>query len=493
MIILARGGGSIEDLWPFNEEEVVRAIAACPVPVISAVGHETDWTLADLVADYRAPTPTAAAEKVVPVRLDLMRRLDDQHAMLAQRASSVYQRCQERQESMRARLPSPQKFFNACLHAWTQNSSALDKARQRFLDGYQRQCDTQERLLESSSYRQILKRGYAVVRETGGRILMSRKASEGIRDINIEFHDGAVDAHISKGKQGGHGGHGGLFNVAFVLSVCLLSACGVQRQPLLSDVQGSMVQGGIAYGKTTPQATLAVRGGYKVHCPSGHFLIGLPSKAPTKLGMIVRGQRKKRKKIVAVKQRDYLVEYIDGLPGKKVLPDESLWPRIQAERERIQAARAQAQARSCERIVDEPMFAYPVKGRISGVYGSRRVLNGVERSKHFALDIAAPTGTKLLAPLDGRVVLAGHDFFYAGNIVILDHGMSLTSLYAHMDKILVKEGDEVVRGDVLGEVGATGRVTGAHVHWGISLGPVPLDPALMLPEVLPAGVSQGAE
>ncbi|MBC6444012.1 MAG: M23 family metallopeptidase [Alphaproteobacteria bacterium GM202ARS2] len=265
-----------------------------------------------------------------------------------------------------------------------------------------------------------------------------------------------------------------------VVVVCLLgaSACAVQRQPLLSAVEGSMAQGGIAYGKTTPEAEMAVRGGYKVHCPSGHFLIGLPSKAPQRLDMIVRGQAKKAKKRLNVRQRSYKTEYIDGLPGKKVLPDESLWPRIQSEREMIKTARAQTQG--CGRIVEEPTFIYPVRGRISGEYGSGRVLNGVERSRHFAIDIAAPKGTKVLAPLSGRVVLAGHEFFYGGNMIMLDHGMELTSLYAHLDTMLVKEGDEVARGDVIGEVGSTGRSTGPHVHWGVYLGGVPLDPSLML-------------
>ncbi|MBC6444011.1 MAG: exodeoxyribonuclease VII large subunit [Alphaproteobacteria bacterium GM202ARS2] len=204
VIILARGGGSIEDLWPFNEENVVRAIAACPVPVISAVGHETDWTLADLVADYRAPTPSAAAEKVVPVRVELLRRLRDQHALLAQRTVNVYERCGERERGLRARLPSPQTFFNACLQGWARHSDAFDKAWLHLVEGHERTCATQERLLENTSYRQVLKRGYAAVRRNdaqGTSIIMSRHACAGARDLSIEFHDGVVDASVTRGER----------------------------------------------------------------------------------------------------------------------------------------------------------------------------------------------------------------------------------------------------------------------------------------------------
>ncbi|MBC6497169.1 MAG: M23 family metallopeptidase [Alphaproteobacteria bacterium GM7ARS4] len=242
---------------------------------------------------------------------------------------------------------------------------------------------------------------------------------------------------------------------------------------------GSTAQGGLLYGHSLSDAEVKARGGYLVYCSSGRFMLAIPPSAGEEIVLFAKRGDRKVKKRVPVTQRRYEVEHVDGLPQEQISPPESVWERIQKEREQIKASRDDTMG--CQRS-PLPRFSYPVRGRISGVYGSRRVFNGVQRAPHFGLDIAAPQGTKITAPLDGRVILTGKDFFYAGNIVILDHGMGLSSLYAHMDSIAVSYGDMLRRGDVMGEVGATGRATGPHLHWGINLGPWPLDPALLLVE-----------
>ena len=146
--------------------------------------------------------------------------------------------------------------------------------------------------------------------------------------------------------------------------------------------------------------------------------------------------------------------------------------------ERIRAERARQLEKYdlfTDRELDIVPFVQPVSGITSSPFGNRRILNGQPRSPHSGLDIAAATGTPIHAPAAGRVVLTG-DLFFNGNTVFLDHGQGLVTMYCHLHRIDVSEGDEVRGGEVIGQVGATGRVTGAHLHWSVSLNGNRVDP-----------------
>jgi murein DD-endopeptidase MepM/ murein hydrolase activator NlpD len=160
---------------------------------------------------------------------------------------------------------------------------------------------------------------------------------------------------------------------------------------------------------------------------------------------------------------------------RQVNPSAEDLERIGRERGRIDAALGTF---SPERPPAFSMSA-PVSGRRSSSFGLRRFFNGEPRNPHSGMDIAAPEGTPILAPADGRVIEAG-DFFFNGRSVFVDHGSGVVSMYCHLSRIDVAPGDEVREGAQLGLVGATGRVTGPHLHWGVSINRALVDPALLL-------------
>ncbi len=259
-----------------------------------------------------------------------------------------------------------------------------------------------------------------------------------------------------------------------------LLAATAAAQPLPTE---RIVPGGVALlplgaGADKPRATLGdvpvlVTGDERGWTAVVGIALGA---APGAQAIVVnQGAQAPRRVSFQIQPHRYAEQRLKVAPGHVDLSPEAL-ARHEREREHQKAVIA---------TVSEPLpasmrFAPPVPGPRSSSFGLRRVFNGQARSPHSGMDIAAPTGTPLRAPAAGRVIDVG-DYFFNGQTIWLDHGGGLLSMFCHLSRIGVKPGDVVAAGDELGAVGATGRVTGPHLHWSVSLNRAMVDPALFLP------------
>jgi len=256
----------------------------------------------------------------------------------------------------------------------------------------------------------------------------------------------------------------------------LLAPPAARAEPPL-DLDGDFIQGGLVEGRTAPGAKVWLDGKTVPVAGDGRFLLGFGRTAPpeARLEVSLAGGGKVVRAL-AIAQRTYTVQRIDGLPQRKVTPNPDDLKRIRAEQAIINRARG---VYSAVPAFDSG-FIWPAEGPISGVYGTARFLNGEPRQPHYGVDVAAPTGSPVVAPADGTVTMAHPDMFFTGMTVIIDHGWGLNTTYLHMSAITVAEGQAVRQGDLIGRIGATGRVTGPHLDWRINLRDQRLDPALLV-------------
>jgi murein DD-endopeptidase MepM/ murein hydrolase activator NlpD len=231
------------------------------------------------------------------------------------------------------------------------------------------------------------------------------------------------------------------------------------------ELRGDWRQGSVIFGKAEPGSTVSFNGRALRVSPDGQFLIGLDRDEPPQARLTVarEGVATIRREF-EVARREYDIQRLDGLPEDKVTPPPAAQPRIAQDYEQVRAARA----RDSDRLDFAGGFTWPIVGRISGVYGSQRILNGQPKQPHYGVDVAVPVGTKVRAPAAGVVSLAVPDMYYTGGTLMIDHGHGLTSTLMHLSKLLVKAGDEVRQGQVVAESGKTGRATGPHLDWRVS-------------------------
>jgi murein DD-endopeptidase MepM/ murein hydrolase activator NlpD len=243
------------------------------------------------------------------------------------------------------------------------------------------------------------------------------------------------------------------------------------------ELSGEAVQGGLVFGQAGPGDQVYLDGETVMVSADGRFVIGFSRDETGERTLVVRNPSGGEERLaLAVVPRDYDIERVDGLPPQTVTPDPEAAQRIAEEAAMVASARNRRDTRTDY----DSGFAWPAAGRISGVYGSQRILNGEPRRPHFGLDIAAPTGSPVYAPADGIVTLTHPDMYFSGGTIILDHGQGLSSTFLHLSKIHVEAGTTVRQGDLIAEIGATGRASGPHLDWRMNWLDRRVDPQLLL-------------
>jgi murein DD-endopeptidase MepM/ murein hydrolase activator NlpD len=239
----------------------------------------------------------------------------------------------------------------------------------------------------------------------------------------------------------------------------------------------SASQGALVIGTTHDTATVTLEGRRLRVSPTGVFVFGIGRDAHGEVVVSVRqpgtGVIEHR---IAVTPRDWPIERIDGVPPATVNPPPAIAARIQREQAQVVAARA----RDDDRGDFAQAFIWPLRGRISGRFGNQRIYNGTPKAAHSGMDIAAPNGSPVKAPAAGVVTFAAPDLYLTGGTLLLDHGHGVSSNFLHLSRLDVNVGDRVEQGQVIGAVGATGRATGPHLHWGMNWFDVRVDPLLVL-------------
>lgn len=244
-----------------------------------------------------------------------------------------------------------------------------------------------------------------------------------------------------------------------LLAAVLLSICTAVGAV---ELNGSAVQGGLMFGRAEPGSSVQLDGFGIAISDDGRFVIGFGrDETGVRVLEITSPGGEVFKQDLPVKPSQYDIEKVEGLPPKMVTPDPEAAARIREDARMVATARGHRD----DHAWYASGFEWPARGRISGVYGSQRILNGQPRNPHYGLDIAAPEGAAVYAPADGLVTLAHPDLYYSGGTLILDHGQGLSSTFLHLSKILVEAGAFVKQGDLIARVGATGRASGPHLDW----------------------------
>jgi len=242
------------------------------------------------------------------------------------------------------------------------------------------------------------------------------------------------------------------------------------------EFKGKFLQGHFIVGLTDPSAKIIIGKKEVKVSKEGYFVFGIDRdrKFDLTITKIIDGKKDKITKKVL--KRKYNIQRIDGLEESKVTPPESVYKRIKEENNKIGKARAI----NSDLPFFKNQFIMPVEGIISGVYGSQRILNGKPKWPHYGIDIAAKQGTMIKSSGSGIVTMAEDDLYYTGGTIIMDHGHGISTIYSHLENVMVSVGDKINQGDIIGTVGSTGRSTGPHLDFRVNWFQTRLDPMSLL-------------
>lgn len=265
----------------------------------------------------------------------------------------------------------------------------------------------------------------------------------------------------------------------WVWVLCASAAASAQSIDMtrVVSLQKQALEGSLVKGRAPSGAQVSVFGKEIRVGKQGDFVFAIPRETrETVIVHFKHGPATSFDVAVEVLPKKWVEQRVNGVPPATVNPPPAIAARIARE----QAEVVDARKRDDDREDFLQTFIWPVKGRISGQFGHRRVYNGQPGSAHSGADIAAPTGTPIRAPAGGVISFAKPDLYLTGGTVVLDHGFGVSTNYLHMSRIDVKPGDRVRQGQVIGAVGSTGRATGPHLHWGMSWFETRVDPLLQV-------------
>ncbi len=267
-----------------------------------------------------------------------------------------------------------------------------------------------------------------------------------------------------------------------LLSVALSGFCYADWQQGPVKLRGQFIQGAMIVGSVPAGSDVWVNDQALTLTPSGEFVFGLGREAVSPLTLKVQHQKQQQAWSIPVQKREYKIQRVNGVKAEHVNPPPDVQARIEKETQQVNAARAQW----FDHRAFAGQFIWPLHGPITGVYGSQRFYNGEPKQPHYGVDIAAVVGAPVKAPADAVVTLAEADLYFSGGTLIMDHGYGVSSTFIHLHRVFVKVGQSVKQGDVVAEVGATGRATGPHLDWRMNWKHERLDPVLLLPPMTSA-------
>ncbi len=262
-----------------------------------------------------------------------------------------------------------------------------------------------------------------------------------------------------------------------VAVLCLGGAVGAQAEVNLS---GKMEQGALIRGQAQAGTQVWLNGEPVKVSPEGLFAFGFEREATLNQELkLVYPDGLTQLMPLKISEKQYKIDKVNGIAKKIMKPDPKAVERAAKDSKQVKAARATFSGQTA--FAQD--FIWPLTGRISGVYGSQRVYNGKPGNPHYGVDVAAKTGTVVVAPADGVVTLSVPDMFYSGGTMVIDHGYGVSSSFLHLSKLYVKPGETIKQGQPVAEVGATGRATGPHLDWRLNWFQMRLDPVTVVPSM----------